>query len=67
MVNRLKSVLMTHPKYSFVSKEKIQKEWENLNYLSPPNYIKANKEFDLLVELIKSFGIDIHFIKKIMT
>ena len=64
MINRLKSVLMSHPKYSFVSKEKIQKEWENLNYLSPPNYIKANKEFDLLVELIKSFGIDIHFIKK---
>lgn len=63
MVNTLKSVLMSHPKYSFVSNKKIQKEWENLNYLSPPNFVKANKEFDHLVELIKSFGVDIHFIK----
>jgi N-dimethylarginine dimethylaminohydrolase len=58
----LKSLLLKHPRDAFRSEEYIDRNWQDLNYLSKPDYNKAIEEYDKFVEIFSSRGVDIHFL-----
>ena len=62
MVNGVERILLKHPRDAFISPQKINCESKKLNYPSPPDLDLAIKQYDLFVELIKSFGSEVYFL-----
>lgn len=56
---QLKTVAVRRPADAFVSDEKIDAEWQDLNYHSRPDLAKANNEFVAVDGLLKATGADI--------
>jgi len=46
-VKPIKSVILKHPKDSFISKSNIDKFWKQLNFLEKPDFTKAIKEYEV--------------------
>lgn len=64
MVGEIGRLLLKHPKEAFLSQQKIQADWENLNYLGCPDYEKALDEYEDFVGLLKSHVDTIHYLPK---
>lgn len=58
----LKSLLLKHPREAFRSQEYIDSNWQNLNYLSKPDYNKAIDEYEKFIEIFTSRNIDVQFL-----
>ena len=61
-VGQIQRLLLKHPRSAFLGPENIQQQWEGLNYLAPPDYEKAQKEYDNFVHLLKKFVPDITYL-----
>ncbi|NNJ71917.1 MAG: hypothetical protein HKP09_01920, partial [Enterobacterales bacterium] len=59
---QIKRVLMKHAKDAFVSQEKIAREWRALNYLQAPDFNEACREYDALLTLLQSLGVNIELL-----
>lgn len=56
MVAPLRRVIVKRPEEAFRSKENIDREWQALNYLRPPDLLKATREHEQFVSLLKNAG-----------
>lgn len=61
---RLKRLVVKHAKDAFQSESKINSEWQPLNYLSPPNYTEALREYDQFINLLERLGVETMFLPK---
>jgi N-dimethylarginine dimethylaminohydrolase len=61
-VGRIKRLLLKHVKDAFVSEEAIDRQWRALGYGGRPDLTGAVAEYDRLVALLESFGIELHFL-----
>lgn len=61
-VDQIKSLLLKHPKDAFMSQKYIQSQWKELNYFASPDYDKALKEYDNLVEYLKKSISEIYYL-----
>lgn len=52
MVKPIKRMLLKHPKDAFLSPENIAAQWQELNYLSAPDFAKALDEYERFVSLL---------------
>ncbi len=57
---KLQSVYIKPVKNAFVSEELLKQQWQELHYLSQPNYEKSLKEYDFFQKAIKKNGALIH-------
>lgn len=62
MVGRLDTVLVKHPREAYGSEGTIAAQWENMNYLSPPDLSKAISDYAYFVDLLRRFEVDVHFL-----
>jgi N-dimethylarginine dimethylaminohydrolase len=62
MVNPIKKMLLKHPKNAFINQEIINKQYLELNYSEAPNFNKAILDYEKFVSLLKSFGIELHYL-----
>ena len=62
MVNGVKRILLKHPRDAFLNQQKVNSESKELSYPSPPDLDLAVKQYDLFVDLIKSFGSEVYFL-----
>jgi arginine deiminase len=58
----LKCLLLKHPNEAFISAENIDTEWDELNYLAPPDFPRAVDEYEKLVELLERHVPEIHYL-----
>jgi N-dimethylarginine dimethylaminohydrolase len=61
---KLQSVCLKPVRNSFVSQRNLNLQWEELNYLSEPNFDKAIKEYNVFEELFKAAGIEVIYLPK---
>jgi len=61
-IGQIQRLLLKHPKSAFRGLENIQQQWQSLNYLAPPDYEKALKEYEDFISLLKEFVPDISFL-----
>ncbi|NIO48606.1 MAG: amidinotransferase [Candidatus Aminicenantes bacterium] len=61
-VDQIKSLLLKHPKDAFICQDNIQSQWKELNYLASPDYDKALKEYDNLVEYLTKSIPEIYYL-----
>ncbi len=61
-VDKIKTVLLKHPKDAFIGQDNIQSQWKELNYLASPDYAKALKEYDNFVEYLKKSDPEIYYL-----
>ena len=59
MVDPIKKILLKHPSNAFLNQRNINKQYLELNYLAAPNFINAISDYEIFVDLLKSF--DIYF------
>lgn len=57
---KLQSVYIKPVKNAFVSEELLKQQWQELHYLSQPNYEKSLMEYDVFQNAIKKNGAIIH-------
>tara|TARA_Y100001935_G_scaffold129806_1_gene107598 strand:- start:1387 stop:2271 length:885 start_codon:yes stop_codon:yes gene_type:complete len=62
MVNRVKRVLLKHPRDAFQSQNKCDTESRALSYSKSPNFNLAVAQYDSFVKLIESFGSDTYYL-----
>ena len=62
MVDPIKKILLKHPRNSFINQEIIDKQYLELNYSKAPNFNKAILDYEKFVSLLKSFGIELHYL-----
>lgn len=53
MYKKLNTVIVKHPKEAFISQEHLRSEWKKFNYISEPDYMKAQKEYEQFLSIIK--------------
>jgi arginine deiminase len=61
-VGTLKRLLLKHPSEAFVSKENIEAQWADLNYLGLPDYHRAVAEYEQFVQLLERRVPEIHYL-----
>ena len=58
----LKTLLLKHPRDAFRSEEYLDDNWQDLNYISKPDYHKAIEEYEKFIEIFTSRNIDVQFL-----
>jgi N-dimethylarginine dimethylaminohydrolase len=58
---KLKSVYIKSVKNAFVSDSLLKEQWENLNYLSQPNYEESDEDYEVFQNCLKEEGIELHY------
>ncbi len=61
-VGQIQRLLLKHPRAAFLGMENIQQQWQELNYLAPPDYEKTLKEYENFVLLLKEFVPEITYL-----
>jgi len=60
---KLVSVLIKPVKQAFISSNKLEREWQELHYLSLPNFKNATEEYRVFENKLKSYNINVeHFL-----
>ena len=59
MVDPLRRLIMKSPLYAWKDTYNVKKYWKDLYYSAEPNFDKAVLQYNNLISIIKSFGIDI--------
>ena len=62
MIDPIKKILLKHPRNSFINQDIIDKQYLELNYSEAPNFNKAILDYEKFVSLLKSFGIELHYL-----
>jgi N-dimethylarginine dimethylaminohydrolase len=55
-VGRLAHVLLKPAREAFVGQDKIDREWQTLNFTSPPDFARAEREYDAFRQILASTG-----------
>lgn len=63
-VGKLTSVFIKKARQAFISEEKINQEWSELNYLAKPDLNKAIEEYAHFESFLKSSGAKIHYLEE---
>jgi N-dimethylarginine dimethylaminohydrolase len=63
-VGPLGRLLMKHPIEAFIGSGNITQQWEDLNYLGPPDYDRAVREYEGFVELLERHVEGIHYLPR---
>ncbi len=58
----LRKVLLKHPRDAFRSREYIREHWDSLNYLRPPDFSRALREFDYFIRILEDAGAEVCFL-----
>jgi N-dimethylarginine dimethylaminohydrolase len=59
---RIKRVVLRRPAESFVSQERLDREWRALNYTGRPDYAAAQSQFEFLVSALREQSSEIDFL-----
>ena len=62
MVDPIKKILLKHPSNAFLNQRNINKQYLDLNYLAAPNFNSAISDYEIFVDLLKSFDIEIFYL-----
>ena len=62
MVKQVRRILLKHPRDAFIDQPTIDRQSSELNYSKTPNFDIACKDYELFLNLIRSFGPEIHFL-----
>ena len=62
MVTQVRRILLKHPKDAFIDQSKIDRQSSELNYSNTPDFEIACRDYDQFLDLIRSFGPEIHFL-----
>ncbi len=63
-VGALKRLLLKHPHEAFISRENIETQWEDLNYLGSPDFDRALDEYEGFVRMLEKQIPEIHYLPK---
>ena len=59
---KLKRLLAKHARDAFLSDDKINREWQVLNYFDPPDYSRAIQEYEQFLNLLEQLGVQVDFL-----
>ena len=62
MVKQVRRVLLKHPRDAFIDQATVDRQSSELNYFNTPDFEIACSDYDQFVDLIQSFGAEIHFL-----
>ena len=62
MVKQVRRVLLKHPRDAFIDQATVDRQSSELNYSNTPDFEIACSDYNQLVDLIQSFGAEIHFL-----
>ncbi|MEE8576380.1 MAG: arginine deiminase family protein [candidate division Zixibacteria bacterium] len=59
---KIESILLKHPKDAWHDQQTVKRQFDDLNYLGCPDYAKACTAYDSLVDYLKKFANEIHYL-----
>ena len=62
MVKQVRRILLKHPRDAFIDQATVDRQSSELNYSDTPDFEIACKDYDQFLDLIRSFGAEIHFL-----
>ena len=64
MTDPIRSVIVKHPENAYISQSDIDEQAPKLNYFGTPKFDDALNDFNKFIDLLISFGSEIHFLPK---
>ena len=64
MTDPIRSVIVKHPENAYISQSDVDKQAPKLNYFGTPKFDDALNDFNKFIDLLISFGSEIHFLPK---
>lgn len=61
-IEPVRSLLLKHPREAWLDQENIRRQWPVLGYTEEPDFAKACDEYDALVEILRRFVPEVHFL-----
>ncbi len=58
---RMRRVLLKHARHAFANPDRVEDQWESLNYLGRPDYEVACGESDAFAEILGGLGVDVEW------
>ena len=62
MVGKIKDIIIKHPRDAFISQDHLDKNWEEFNYITCPDYEKSLKEYEKFESIIKEHVENVHYL-----
>ena len=62
MVGKIRQVLLKHPRDAYCDQAGVAAQWRDLNYLEPPDFERACRDYDQFVELLARSGAELRFL-----
>ncbi|WP_223594506.1 dimethylarginine dimethylaminohydrolase family protein [Neobacillus bataviensis] len=62
MHKKLNRVIVKHPKDAFLNQEHLNKEWKRFNYISEPDFTKAEREYEQFLEIMNNHVENIEYL-----
>lgn len=59
---KIKNILLKTPKAAFINPEKVNQEWETLNYTAYPDFEASEREYGHFLDSLQNVGIEVHFL-----
>jgi N-dimethylarginine dimethylaminohydrolase len=63
-VGRLRRILLRHARDAFVSQQRVDEQWERLDYLGAPAYDEAIRESDAFASVLGSLGVRVEWMPR---
>ncbi len=60
-VGKIEQLLLKDASAAMLNQAAVDRQWQALGYTALPNFERAQKEYQDFVEILESFGIDIHY------
>ena len=64
MTDPIRSVIVKHPENAYISQSDVDEQAPKLNYFGTPKFDDALNDFNKFIDLLISFGSEIHFLPK---
>lgn len=64
MVGELRTVLIKHPRDAFIGQQQLQNQWQTYNYISCPDYKKAEQEYKRFEDSLKEYIPNVFYLPK---
>ncbi|MEH7332362.1 arginine deiminase family protein [Neobacillus drentensis] len=62
MHKKLNRVIVKHPKDAFLNQEHLKKEWKRFNYISEPDFTKAEREYEQFLAIMNNHVENIEYL-----
>jgi N-dimethylarginine dimethylaminohydrolase len=63
-IGPLRQIVVKHARDAFIGPEAVAAQWQDLNFMAAPDYVRAIEEYDAFLDLLRRWGAELCFLPR---